>query len=494
MKRAVVIGSGMGGLTSALLLQKKGYEVTVLEQHTRPGGMMHRFFREGIAYDTGFHYCGSIASGQPLGQIFRHLGIFDSLEFHSLDPDGFDLLQFPDRTLRVPTGWLAYRQRMQESFPHEAKGIESFLAELERAVDAYGLYRLNSEQNIERLLEVEGKRLLDAMLEHVSDPKLISALAGQCVLYGTPPNEASFGVHALIMDHFLQGAHTIRGGGDKLAMTLTRAIRKAGGKVQLRTAAVQIEVEDRRAKAVHTAEGERLEADLVVSNLHPLLTLDLLPESATRKAYRSRVRGNRVGYAHLGVYLEIDGPAESFGNHNIYRHTSWDADRTYLSTAPGEMGLYFASSPTQHGRSGDPGVVLMITPLDWNNMSQWADTAHGDRPPAYLEYKAALKETAIDMLLRDHPSLRGRIKRSEASTPLSTQHFTRTPNGATYGHLHSCDQMGRYRPSQRTRVQNLMLVGQGVFSPGILGTAVSAYYAMGQRFGLEELMKELREA
>lgn len=494
MKRAVVIGSGMGGLTSATLLQQRGYDVTVIEQHTRPGGMMHRFFREGQAYDTGFHYCGAVAAGQPLGQIFRHLGIYDHLDFHDLDPEGFDHLQFPDRRIAVPTGWDAYRDRLCENFPHEAVGITAFLSELQQAVDAYGLYRLRSEQNMEHLLEVESQPLLDAIQRHTRDPKVISALAGQCVLYGTPPHEASFGVHALIMDHFLQGAHTIRGGGDKLAMTLTRAIRKNGGKVRLKTEAVRIEVENREATAVHTAAGERLEADLVVSNVHPLLTLDLLPDTATRKAYRSRIRGNRVGYAHMGLYLEVDGRADCFGNYNLYRHTSWDADGTYLSTAPGQMGLYFASAPTEHGRQDAPGVILLVTPLDWENVSQWADTDHGNRPQAYLDYKAALQETALEALLADHPSLRGRIKRAETSTPLSTQHFTRTPSGATYGHLHSCDQMGRYRPSQRTRVPNVVLVGQGVFSPGILGTAMSAYYAMGQLFGLDDLMTELRNA
>ena len=114
MTRAIVIGSGMGGLTAAILLQSHGYDVTVVEQHYRPGGFLHRFFHDGAAYDTGFHYCGGIDAGQPLGQCLRHLGVFGALEFSALDPDGFDRLVFPDGEFRVPIGLDAFRDRLVE--------------------------------------------------------------------------------------------------------------------------------------------------------------------------------------------------------------------------------------------------------------------------------------------------------------------------------------------------------------------------------------------
>jgi len=494
-KKAVIIGSGMGGLTSALLLQQQGYEVTVLEQHTRPGGMLHRFFREGTAYDTGFHYCGSVDAGQPLGQILRHLGVFDALEFDSLDPDGFDQLAFPDLTFRVPTGWEAYRNRLIETFPHEAVGIAGFLDALRRSMDAYGLYRMEATLDIEHLMQVEGAALLDVIRSHIRDPRVASVLCGQSVLYGVPPAEASFGVHALILDHFLQGAFTIRGGGDKLAMSLTRTIRRGGGKVRLETTACSVEVEGLQASAVHTTAGERLEADIVVSNLHPRLTLDLLPEIATRRAYRSRVAGNQIGHGHLGVYLEIDGAVPELGRHNYYRHTSWDPTYAYREITPQSVGMYFASAPSEHHprKPDQPGVVLMLSPLSWDTVAPYA-SAPGERPEAYLELKQRLLDSAVRALISDFPTLDGRIARAEASTPLTTEYFTRSPQGATYGHLHSVGQMGRYRPSQRTRVRNLVMVGQGVFSPGVLGTALSAYYAVGHLIGLEALLDGLRRA
>lgn len=493
--RAVVIGSGMGGLTAARLLQLSGYDVVVLEQHTRPGGMLHRFFREGVPYDTGFHYCGSVQAGQPLGQILRHLGVFDDLETHALDPDGFDRLRFPDLEVPVPRGWDAYADVLCATFPREARGIRAVLGDLRAAVDAYGLYRMRPTEDLQAVIALEERSLADAIRAEVRDPRVLAVLGGQSVLYGVAPEDASFGVHALVLDHFLQGATTVRGGGDRLALALTRRIRADAGEVRLRTEAVGVEVRDGRATAVRTADGDVLPADVVVSNLHPRLTLELLPEEATRRAYRSRVRDAAVGHAHLGVYLQVDGRVPELGDHNVYRHPSWDPDRSYRSIAPGSCGLYFASAPSEHvpDPSG-PGVVLMIAPLAWESVERWSGSLHGDRPEAYEDLKGRLLDTAVDALLADHPGLRGRIVRREASTPLSTAHFTRSPRGATYGHLHSRAQMGRHRPSQRTRVPNLVLVGQGVFSPGVLGTALSGYYGVGHLVGLEPLLEALRTA
>ena len=208
--KAVVIGSGMGGLTSALLLQQRGYDVTVLEQHYRPGGMLHRFFRKGgAAFDTGFHYCGSVDAGQPLGQILRHLGVYDELEFHRLDPDGFDRLRFPDFTMDVPEGWGPFQARLQERFPHEAAGIAKVIAAMRHSVEAYTLYRMQPLEDPAALLEAEGALLVDVVRQHVRDPRVESVLTGQAILYGVKPTEASLGVHSLIMDHFLNGSFSV---------------------------------------------------------------------------------------------------------------------------------------------------------------------------------------------------------------------------------------------------------------------------------------------
>ena len=72
---AVLIGSGISGLTSALLLHNHGYDVMVVEQQAQPGGALHRFKRNGFSFDVGFHYTGGLGQEQVLRKLWRYCGI-----------------------------------------------------------------------------------------------------------------------------------------------------------------------------------------------------------------------------------------------------------------------------------------------------------------------------------------------------------------------------------------------------------------------------------
>src|SRR4051812_41248524 len=121
-----MVGSGMGGLTAALLLAKEGFKVCVLEQHYRPGGCLHRFFRKKIPFDTGFHYLGGVDEGGTFARYLRFLGVYDKLKFHYLDPDGFDVLQLPELTFKIPNGWPNLVERLNQTFPGESKAIAAY--------------------------------------------------------------------------------------------------------------------------------------------------------------------------------------------------------------------------------------------------------------------------------------------------------------------------------------------------------------------------------
>ena len=117
----VMIGCGISSLTCAAILSKKGKSVLVLEQYNKPGGYMHCFSRFGERFDTGAHYVGGMGPAQPFRTLLSYLGVYESELFMPLNPDGFDVLHFPDFETSIPQGYDQVIARLSDQFPHDAE-------------------------------------------------------------------------------------------------------------------------------------------------------------------------------------------------------------------------------------------------------------------------------------------------------------------------------------------------------------------------------------
>ena len=124
---AVVIGSGLGGLTCAAYLCATGQRTLVLESHYVAGGNSQAFRRDlgGRAYefDVGVHYIGECGPDGLITRMLNGLGLAERIVFRPLDPDGYSTLYFPDLTFRVPASWDRYRARLLETFPDETEAL-----------------------------------------------------------------------------------------------------------------------------------------------------------------------------------------------------------------------------------------------------------------------------------------------------------------------------------------------------------------------------------
>ena len=90
----VIVGSGLAGLVSAIILAKEGKRVCVLEKNNQYGGNLQTFVRNKTIFDTGVHYIGGLSEGQNLHQYFKYIDILKDLNLHKMDEDGFDIISF----------------------------------------------------------------------------------------------------------------------------------------------------------------------------------------------------------------------------------------------------------------------------------------------------------------------------------------------------------------------------------------------------------------
>src|SRR5689334_2044144 len=129
---AIIIGSGAGGLTTAVALANAGQKVLVLEQHYVAGGWCHSFTLQGYRFSPGVHYIGGVQPGGPMNLILRGLGVSGDLAFCELNPDGLDHVLVGDEKFDIPRGREAYIERLKERFPAEARGIDRLFDTIKR--------------------------------------------------------------------------------------------------------------------------------------------------------------------------------------------------------------------------------------------------------------------------------------------------------------------------------------------------------------------------
>ncbi len=491
----VVVGSGMGGMSSALILAREGFKVCVLEQHYRPGGCLHRFFRDRVPFDTGFHYLGGVGEDGTFARYLRFLGVYDKLKFHALDPDGFDVLQFPGLTFKIPNGWPALTQRLIDTFPSEKAGILRFAEVCQkicRDSPAYSFKPPTLESG------EFGNVVLGPFLRSITqNEQLRGVLLGQNLLYGIEPEQTPIELHALVIDSMLQGAAGIDGGGDALAKVMVDAIRAHGGVFRTRAKVTSLNVDaQKRIESVTLATGEVIHARCVISNAHPRLTLDLLPEGAMRPAYASRVREMKDGIACIAGYFTSDNHDAPKRKHNLYVYPSFDFDEGYRTCGFGEghgdkKGLFITFPSDRESQWKGPRVILALGMMPWSEVAPWADTQTGKRPAEYLALKekhGAKLHAEVEAALPEH---RGHLTRVEISTPLSNRDYTQTPHGSMYGLRHSMDQWGKYALHPRTRIDNLLLTGQSVLMPGVLGVTVGAFVTCAFLLGFDHLFQKV---
>ncbi|MFF0471517.1 FAD-dependent oxidoreductase [Micromonospora zamorensis] len=256
---AVVVGSGLGGLTCAAYLPAAGMSVLVLEQHDVAGGNAHVFRRRrSYEFDVGVHYLGNYGPGGTLPTILGGVGPAGRVTFRPIDADGFDCIVLPGLTFDVPAGWQRYRDRLVATFPAEAAGIDVFLTVC-RAVAG--------EEPDAELLRIWRHRTLADLFAHCGlSARARTVLAAQSGNYGLAPVDASVLVHARMLGHYLRGAALPEGGGQMLVAGLVEAIEADGGEVRTRCAVRRIDVEDGPATGVTLADGTRIRAGVVVSN------------------------------------------------------------------------------------------------------------------------------------------------------------------------------------------------------------------------------------
>jgi all-trans-retinol 13,14-reductase len=488
---AIVIGSGLGGLTCAAYLTAAGKRTLVLEQNQVAGGCSQVFRRKGNKYefDVGMHYIGECHPEGRMTAALRGLGLADRVEFRQLDPDGHSTLVFPGLTFRVPSDWDTYLARLIEAFPAEKRGLRLCVGILRRiGTELRGttLPRPNVRSLVRfarsaPTLATVGQLPLTWLFTVCRlSPLARAVIVGECGDYGSPPSKTSVALHGGFLDHYLTGgAWYPRGGGQVVPAHLIDVIQTHGGQVRCKARVNRILIEDGAATGVELDGGEQLRAPIVVSGADLKRTyLDLVGRDHLAPATVARVEGYRMAPPLFSVYLGLDTDlADQMPNSTYWCFPHTDMESIYRDAAegriPDESPIFLTSASTK-----DPGnphaapaghstlEVMCISPQG----AVWPDGEAYSRDPEYRAVKDRLTEQLIDRATAVIPHLRKHIVWQEASSPVTHERFTLSTGGSCYGIEMAADQIGPRRPGPRTEIRGLWLTGASTtWGAGIVG-------------------------
>ena len=200
MKKIVIIGSGLGGLSCGLILSRNGYDVTVLEQGAQVGGCLQCFHRHGVKFETGMHFIGSADEGQVLGRLLRYLDVTGNVCLSRLDTSGYDVVSLQGQQFRFANGREQFVETLASDFPQQRDNLNRYFHLVEEVASASSLHSLRVADSDTSPLNTEYqlRSINDVLSEVVSDPLLRDVLVGNLPLYAAERGKTPFSTHALL--------------------------------------------------------------------------------------------------------------------------------------------------------------------------------------------------------------------------------------------------------------------------------------------------------
>lgn len=488
----IIIGGGLGGLSTGVMLSKEGLNVCVLEQHNVIGGCLQSFQRNGYTLDTGMHYVGSLSKGQIMHQYFKYLGVIDDLHLRKLDENGFDYFHFIDGThYRHAMGYENFVDTLASQFPNEKENLKSFAKVLQQVGDLISIDILKNGKISNGGLEFLSVSAYKEIESHIKDIRLQRALAGNCGLFAGNRLTTSLYEYGMITHSNIEGAYAFEDGSQQLADLLTANITSNGGEVLLKSKVTKISLNGSKVDYVELASGEKLSAKWVISSLHPAVTFSLLENNTVyKKAFFTRVNSLANTYGLFTTYLLLKPNSVKYVNQNHYLFNNPD-----VWAITGEYKGYNIPSTLlcmQPNRNSEyTNVITLLTPMPFSLCEQWANSTIGHRGDDYKEFKAKYSDAVIDFVCQYYPNLRQSIDKKYTASPLTYRDYTSTPEGCAYGIIKDYrNPMVTLMPA-RTRIGNLLLTGQSLNIHGCLGTVISSAVTSSEILGVEYLSKKI---
>jgi phytoene dehydrogenase-like protein len=481
--KILIIGSGVGGLTTGMLFAKLGYPVTIVEKNALPGGLMRGYRRRGYDCPVGIHYLGSLDVGQPLRRLWDYFGVTSLIPLERMGAEGvIDRYIFDDFVFDLPEGVSAFEDNLRRAFPAEQNLISGMMNQLKETCAGIS--------HLETLLSSGGLAVTPESFSPMGEyldrqgcsERLKSVLGVPATLIGVPLQACPLFYYYMILASYLLSSWRLQSGSSPMAEAFAGRFCALGGELLTGDGVESIFTESGKVKGVRLESGREMAADTVIAAVHPQNVLTMLPEGTLKPDHVERIEQFENTKGLFVVTLAVDRRAHEALPYNLYR------------IHPEEDGSLLHGSFYQIRRSTHPETHLltMMATSDIEEWQPWIDTRSGHRGG---DYEAAKGRKAAGFIA-EAETLFGSLQGAETIdiyTPLTIRDWVGSPGGSAYGIMRSSEQLMKMTFLNRPSIEGLFFAGQNILAPGIMGTTLGSFQVIKRVIGQERFDREVME-
>ena len=494
----IVVGSGISGMTLALLLGLNGRSVLLLEKNHHIGGSMARFFRKGIPFDAGFHFTGGFYRNGILHDMLTVLGVQDLIRpiYVAKERDNRFVIEGDQVAYDLPTGYQATIAKMKQYFPSEAAAIDRYfemVASVCLRTVGMDLHKITLSPG---LLD-EDHVSLEEVLNRLTDNRTLKGLlAGYSMCYGVKPAEISFANHSRVSYGLYESVARVEDGGDAFIEAFQKGSAELDIEVRCGSHITEcVEVRDRMVGRFVLNGGEEVSCGHCIFTIHPQEILKILPRDHLTKAFVNRVSDFESSMGMFCVYgvVKEDGSrdrgATRFGPSILSLFPTSDMNGLIDPGYDGDQALVIMRSLEKTG--GEEYQVLNACEVCFvEHLAEWKDSERGNRPSGYLEYKERRVERIRDRIVSAYPEYRHSYEVIDSASPLTFRDYLNSPDGSAYGVK---QKIGQFNLFGKLPLRNTYAAGQSSLLPGLVGAMMSSFIVARSIVGKGEYSSFLRQ-
>ncbi len=455
----IVVGSGIGGLTCAALLSKRGYRVLVLEQHSQVGGYCSSFKRNEFVFNTGVENVSGLWEKGSISFLLKELGLKkDDLFVRNTLKYIFKGKEIEARNLDE------FKEILSNKFPDERKNIFTFFEDAQNAydesrkdTDIYG-----TPLPAELIVKVFGEReLLDyprkhphfydwgnktyeqKLNEYFKDEDLKALLYALLGYLGTKPEKtlASDALNVCV-SYYLYGGYFPKGGAQRFADNLKDVIKSYGGKVLVKHKVDKILIEDKKVKGVQVGD-KVFRSPIVISNANARTTFtEHVGLENLDRDFVEYIKGLKMSHSCFIIFLGVDMDLSNYP--------------TIINNMDEHYNVVINSNADPNLAPKDKASITILTRSDYHDFPE-----RGTKE--YSKMKMEMTEILIQKAEKVIPDLSKHIIVQDAATPKTLERYTSMPEGALYAFDQS---IGVKRPYFKTPIKGLYLASASTFPGG----------------------------